>query len=204
MDMSAPYTAVCPTLDSSVLAVLAGTTKPLTGREVARLVGRRSHRGVIDVLNRLTDHGLVDREEAGRAFLFTLNRDHLAAPAVDVLAGMRAELLQRLRSAVSQWTITPVHCSLFGSAARGDGTTDSDIDLFLVRPDHVEEDDRAWLEQRDTLARSVLRWTGNHAGIAEIAEDELAALADRPILGELRKDAIVLHGVPVERLLKAR
>jgi predicted nucleotidyltransferase len=203
MDVSAPHTAICPTLDSSVLAVLAGTTKPLTGREVARLVGRRSHRGVLDVLNRLADHGLVDREEAGRALLFTLNREHLAAPAVDVLAGMRTELLRRLRSAVSRWRIPPVHCSLFGSAARGDGTTESDIDLFLVRPDRVDADDQTWVEQRDALARQVLRWTGNRAGIAEVAKDELAPLikSRRPIVGELRRDAVVLHGVPVERLL---
>ena len=157
------------------------------------------------MLNRLADHGLVDREEAGRALLFTLNRDHLAAPAVRVLAGMRTELVTRLRSVLSEWTIEPVHCSLFGSAARGDGTTESDIDLFLVRPGRVDEGDRAWLEQRDTLARQVLRWTGNHAGIAEVAEGELTSLvhADPPIVGELRRDAVVLYGAPIERLIGA-
>ncbi|HET6449208.1 MAG TPA: nucleotidyltransferase domain-containing protein [Conexibacter sp.] len=206
MDVSAPHAAICPTLDSSVLTVLAGTTKPLTGREVARLVGRRSHRGVLDVLNRLADHGLVDREQAGRALLFTLNRDHLAAPAVRVLAGMRAELLERLKSAVSQWSVAPVHCSLFGSAARGDGTTESDIDLFFVRPDRVSEDDQTWLEQRDTLARQVQRWTGNHAGIVEVSQGALASLVERqpPIVGELRRDAVVLYGAQIERLLGER
>lgn len=71
----------------------------MTGREVARLVGRNSHSGVLDVLNRLAEHGLVERQEAGRAFLYKLNRDHLAAPAVEVLANMRSELLSRLRRA---------------------------------------------------------------------------------------------------------
>ena len=105
MDVARPYAALCPTLDAGVLSVLAGTTRPLTGREIARLVGRRSHSGVLDTLDRLTEHGLVDREEAGRAFLFTLNREHLAAPAVDLLAQMRGELLDRLTHLVDSWKI---------------------------------------------------------------------------------------------------
>src|SRR5450759_946024 len=125
MDIAHPYTALCPTLDSGVLSVLAGTTRPLTGREVARLLGRSSHSGVLNALNRLSEHGLVDRQEAGRALLFTLNREHLAAPAVAVLAGMRLELFNRLRAAISGFQIAPVHVSLFGSTARGEGSIHS-------------------------------------------------------------------------------
>src|SRR6476469_5143846 len=109
MDLARPYTALCPTLDSEVLNVLAGTTRPLTGREIARLARRPSHSGVLDALNRLAEHGLVDREEAGRAFLFTLNREHLAAPAVERLAQMRSALLQRLSDAVERREIPPLH-----------------------------------------------------------------------------------------------
>src|SRR4051794_35182337 len=168
MDLGAPHTAICPTLDSSVLAVLARTTHPLTGREVARLVGRPSHRGVLDVLNRLTDQGLVDREEAGRAFLFALNREHLAAPAVGVLANLRTELMGRLITQILVWDPRPVHVSLFGSAARGDGDVQSDIDLLVVRSDDISPEHPTWQEQRDQLAVRVRRWTGNHAGIAEV------------------------------------
>lgn len=203
MDLSRPYTAVCPTLDSGVLSVLAGTTRPLTGREVARLVGRPSHSGVADVLNRLADHGLVDREEAGRAYLFTLNREHLAAPAVEVLAHLRSELLSRLRFAVDSWEIAPIHVSLFGSAARGEGDTDSDIDLFVVRPESVDSENPGWRAQLDLLSRRVLRWTGNQAGIAEIGETDVSRLRqdEPPILEELRADAIVIAGAETGPLL---
>ena len=196
MDVSAPYTAICPTLDSSVLAALAGTSQPLTGREVARLLGRRSHRGVLDVLNRLADHGLVDRAEAGRAFMFTLNRDHLAAPAVDILAGMRAELLKRLATAAEEWEIAPVHLSLFGSAARGDGDVHSDIDLFVVRPSGIADDDAGWQAQRDDLSEQIRRWTGNRAAVAEISEGDVRRLRRQrpPILGKLRRDAVLITG----------
>jgi len=206
MDVARPYMALCPTLDSGVLSVLAGTTRPLTGREVARLLGRASHSGVVGVLNRLSEQGVVDRAEAGRALLFTLNREHLAAPAVDVLAGMRAELLRRLQNAIEGWGIAPVHVCMFGSVARGEGDVHSDIDLFVVRPGRVPEEDERWREQLDELARRVQRWTGNRAGIAEVAETEIERLRDDapPIIAELRADSITLAGPEVAALLGAR
>jgi predicted nucleotidyltransferase len=203
MDVSRPYTAICSSLDSEVLATLARTSRPMTGREVARLTGRNSHGGVLDVLNRLSEHGLVDREEAGRAFLFRLNRNHLAAPAVEILAGMRTELLHRIRDSIDTWEIAPRHVSLFGSAARGEGGTESDIDLFVVRPKGFSEDDPRWRTQVEDLARQVQSWTGNHAGIAEVSGDEITRLRsdEPPILDELRADAIVLSGVEIPDLL---
>ena len=204
MNVTSPYTVIGPTLDTEVLAVLAGTTRPLTGRQVMRLTGRTSHGGVLDALNRLTEHGLVDRQEAGRALLFTLNREHLAVPAVDVLVGMRSELFRRIRQAVGEWELAPVHVSIFGSTARGDGDTTSDIDLFIVRPSGVEQENQRWRAQLDALAQQIQRWTGNHAGIAEASEDELEHLrtTQPPIVSELRADAIVLSGLGIQDLLE--
>ena len=157
------------------------------------------------MLNRLAEHGLVDRAEAGRALLFTLNREHLAAPAVDVLAGMRAELLTRLATLVRSWKVTPVHVSLFGSTARGDGDVRSDVDLFVVRPQAVRDDDPRWGAQRDELAERVLRWTGNRAGVIELSEVEVRRLRRQrpPIFEELRSDAIVIDGASIADLLGA-
>lgn len=203
VDLARPYTAIGPTLDSGVLAVLAGTTRPLTGREIARLLDRPSHSGVLDALNRLVEHGLVDRGEAGRAFLFTLNREHLAAPAVDLLADLRSELLDRLHDTIASWDIAPAHVSLFGSAARGEGNTSSDIDLFIVRPQKVNSEDPGWREQLDLLARQVQRWTGNRAGIAEVGREAIPRLRKEqpPILAELRAEAITIAGTETTTLL---
>jgi predicted nucleotidyltransferase len=203
MDVSKPYSALVPTLDGPVLVVLAGTTRPLTGREVARLAGRSGHSGVLAVLNRLAEHGLVDRQEAGRSLLYTLNRDHLLAPAVQLLAGTRAELRLRIVHALEEWVISPLHVSMFGSAARGDGDTKSDIDLFTVRCEGISVEDEQWRAQLDDLATHIRRWTGNHAGIADVDEGQLRDLerAERPILNELRKDAITLYGPTVAELL---
>jgi predicted nucleotidyltransferase len=204
MDLSRPYAVIAPTLDPGVLSVLAGTKRPLTGREVARLLGRPSHSGVSAALGRLVAQGLVGREEAGRAFLFTLNREHLAAPAAELLADLLGELVNRIERAVAGWTVKPKHLSLFGSAARGDGSSESDIDLFVVRPDGVGPDDADWREQLDLLTRRIERWTGNPARIAEVGQAEIARLAvDRPpIVEALLDDAVTLAGPLASNLLE--
>lgn len=196
MDVSRPYTAVCPTLDGDVLEVLAGTTMALTGRQVALLTGRKSHSGVLAVLNRLTEHGLVSRVELNHAYLFALNRDHLATPAVEILVGMRKALFEEIRNVIDDWLLTPVHVSLFGSAARGDGDTRSDFDLLVVRPDSVDEDESAWRSQVDDLVELIRRRTGNQVSVIERDKSGMERLreAEPPILSELLADAIVLSG----------
>ncbi len=202
MDVARPYAAICPKLEGDVLRVLAGTTRLLTGREITLLTGKTSHSGVMAVLSRLVEHGLVKQIELNRASLYVLNRDHLAAKTVELLMGMREELLDRIRGELGAWQIAPIHASLFGSTARGDGDTQSDIDFFVVRPDGVDEDEPAWCAQIDDLGTQILRWTGNRAGIVQVSESEIAPLFNKepPLVADLRSDAIVLHGAEIDAL----
>jgi predicted nucleotidyltransferase len=202
MDFSRPYSAVASGIDTDVLVALARTTRPLTGRRVAHVVGH-SQRGVLNSLDRLVEHGLVLRTAAGRALMHELNRDHLAAPAVERLAAMRTQFLSRLRDAFEDWEVAPVHASLFGSAARGDGDTRSDIDLFVVRPASVDEETAAWRSQIDRLTEDVRSWTGNHVAVIEQAEADLGRLrrSRRRVLKELRRDGIDLAGTPLREVL---
>lgn len=203
MNVSRAYSAVAPTVEGDVLVVLAGTTQPLTGRRVARLARRGSVAAVANALSRLVSQGLVLRQDAPPASLYTLNRQHVAAPAVETLARIRTELLDRLRHAFSTWSISPVHASLFGSAARQDGDIDSDIDIFLVRPAGVDAEDATWGKQSQDLGDAILAWTGNHAGIIDFAEQDIGPMRDQspPVLRELRQDGIDLAGTPLRELL---
>lgn len=205
MDLSSPFQAMFPTVDSDVLAVLAQSTKPRTGREVARLA-ERSQDATQKVLDRFVSHGLVLQKDAGRARVYTLNWDHVAAEPIADLADLRGRLFRRLQEVFEFWHPAPVHVSVFGSAARGDGDIDSDIDIFMVRPADVDENDGQWRGQEEALADAVLDWTGNHAGIAEIDEDELARLwRDQPaILDSLRADAVDIYGLPTRSFLGRR
>jgi predicted nucleotidyltransferase len=204
MDVSRPHAAVASGIDTDVLVALARTTRPLSGRRVAELVGH-SQRGVLAVLDRFVDHGLVLRTAAGRALMHELNRAHLAAPAVELLAGMRTELLRRLRDALGEWEVPPVHASMFGSAARGDGDTSSDIDLFVVRPAGVDEEAPAWRAQIQDLTQQVQSWTGNQLAVIEQGASDLRRLrrSTPPVLKELRRDGIDLAGAPLRELLEA-
>ncbi|MHB1475788.1 MAG: nucleotidyltransferase domain-containing protein [Dermatophilaceae bacterium] len=89
---------------------------------LSRRTGRGSHRSG------------AYREAADGAHSYTLNRSHLAAPAVLALANLRQELLDRIRTEVSTWAVESEATWMFGSAARGDADADSDIDLLFVRP----------------------------------------------------------------------
>ena len=187
--------------------MLAGTTRPLTGRHVARLASHGSDRGLRLALNRLAEQGLVDAVEAPPAVLYSLaNRDHIAAPIALELAGLRTELFRRLRTTIAEWQVPAAHASMFGSAARREADASSDIDLLVVRPESVDSDDPAWRDQLHELPAAVERWTGNRAGISEVGEEELARLATErpPIVDELERDAITLAGPEARQLFRVK
>lgn len=203
MDVSHPVRGVIPTLDAPVLEVLAGTTKPLSGREVYRLAIAGSDRGVRLVLNRLVAQGLAVADAHAGSTLYVANRAHLAWPAIESLVGLRATLLDRLRDLIGGWPVTPVHASLFGSAARGDGDERSDIDVLIVRPDASPDD--AWEAQLDALRSWVLESTGNRCQIFDVDRSRFAehvAAAD-PLVDAWRREGIHLVGTSIETLVRS-
>jgi predicted nucleotidyltransferase len=208
MDLGRPIADIVPSLDGPVLQALARTTRPLTGREVHRLAGVGSEAGVRKVLDRLARHGLVHVTRAGPALLYVANRDHIAWAAVEVLARLRETLLERLRAEFQTWRHKPVTAALFGSAARGDGTVTSDIDLLLVRAQGIDNEpiDRGeWQDQLEKLREQVTVWTGNHCQIYELDEEEFAVHVHtgERIVDEWKRDAILLYGEPLNRLVAA-
>ena len=108
---------------------------------------------------------------------------------------MRGKLFERIEEAICDWDIAPVHASVFGSTARGDGDLDSDVDLLIVHPPGASGDER-WQAQVDELRDQIEAWTGNRANIVDRSETQLAELVrqQRPIVAELRSDAIVIAG----------
>ncbi len=77
---------------------------------------------------------------------------------------------------------------MFGSAVRGTMSTDSDVDLLLVR----EHESRDWEVRVDQLAAAITSWTGNDARIVEFSVPELRAAGSEPMLQE-----ILVHGLTV-------
>lgn len=186
MDVSMPITTVVPSLDGPVLAALAATSGPMGLGTVHERAGRGSKSGVRSVLLRMVDEGLVLEVPGG----YVLNRDHLAAPAVELLSSLHGELTNRIRGAVEEWSIAPQVVGLFGSAARRDGDANSDIDVLVV------SDDPDLDERVDQLAEQIRRWTGNRAQVIGRSREEITRLqqAREPILAEWTRDLVVIAG----------
>jgi predicted nucleotidyltransferase len=111
-----------------------------------------------------------------------------------------------LTEVITSWSIPPTHVSLFGSVARGNATTSSDIDLLIVRPTTVFYDDEAWRSQLTGLTEEALLWTGQAIAWLELSDKELtqAVATTEPIVTEWRRDGVLLVGRELDDLLRTR
>ncbi|HZI97056.1 MAG TPA: nucleotidyltransferase domain-containing protein [Actinomycetales bacterium] len=188
-----------------MLAVLARTDQPLSGRQVAALTnGRVGQWRANEVLVQLAEAGIVLREHRPPAKLHRLNHEHVAAAGIIALAGQREELFSRMRAHAAAWSPAPQALWLFGSAARGDGGSGSDVDLLAVRPEPVDADDPAWLAQVDDLSTKVSIWSGNSCEVLELSAAELTQMTAQGerLIDELRADGVLIAGSSPRALLR--
>jgi hypothetical protein len=141
-----------------------------------------------------------------------------------VLAGLRLELWSRFRRTLGSWNPKPAYGCVFGSAARGDGDAESDIDLLLVHAPLPGESDpqrgsgardalaghaagfrevrlterqlARWLRQVDQLRASTHSWTGNPLQVLEMSAFQWADHQRRQsaLFREISRDAIEVVG----------
>lgn len=192
MDLSNPERAIIPSLEGPLLRVLAGTSAPLSLTRVSRLANVGSISGTRKALLRLAAQGVVSHVPGG----YILNRNHLATPAVTLLAGMRTELLLRIREHAQSWPDPPLLLAAFGSFARREGDADSDIDLLMITR-AVDSSERA-----SELAERVRAWTGNDCHVIALRPVDLDRMRQNKerILAEWDRDLEVIEGDP--RLIK--
>jgi predicted nucleotidyltransferase len=201
MHVSQPIRSIVPTVDAPVLLVLAGTTRPLSGRRIAALAGA-SHAAVNAVLARLSQAGVVTADRHGNATLYVGNREHLAWPAIEVLTNLRLATLELLRGTVNAWTLPALCAFTFGSFARRDGDKDSDIDIAVIRDPAAFaatglESEELWAAQLSELRRRVQAGTGNAIQLLDLDTARLSQHVQvrDPILDNWRRDGIHLAGV---------
>ncbi|MGH8999012.1 MAG: nucleotidyltransferase domain-containing protein [Acidimicrobiia bacterium] len=198
MDLARPYADVLPGPRGAALAALAALEKPVTVRALAR-EATVSPQGALRLVNELAGAGLVTVEPAGRALMVALNRDHLAVEAIVALLSIRSRLVGRLREKLAVWPGL-AGAWLFGSAARGDGGAESDIDVLMVG-DKV--DSEAWDRATARLADQVQRWTGNPLQLVEHTRESFSQLVKRRnrLIASLRREGIALTD-EAEQLLR--
>lgn len=201
MQLNRPFATVTPTLDGDVLAVLAAVDESFTLNQINRILTTVSAEGIRKVLARLTAQGVVLRSQAGRTNLYRLNMNHLAAEPILSLSRLTSTLWKRIESLLESWAEPPVYAAVFGSAAKGLMTLESDIDLFLVRqsvtpPVESTRDPDIWVSQVAELTKAVTAWTGNDARIVEYTVDDLRAAAEagEPLLRDVARQGLTVTG----------
>lgn len=201
VDFRRPVEAVIPGVQGRILAVLAETTAELNLRTIARLSGV-SPAQASRVLPELVALGLVERREAPPSALFALIEDNVAGRLVRALSRSREAVLEELGALADQMDPSPVSTVVFGSLARGEADALSDVDVVLVRPTDVDEDDERWASSAEGWRTSTRRLTGNPVQVIEIDEAEVVRRLRRPTAfwADVLREGVVVHGSSLESL----
>jgi predicted nucleotidyltransferase len=189
MNLSIPLLDVASGTRGALLQTIVRLERPVTRRQLAAAAGASSGHGNT-VIADLISAGLIIEVKAGQSSLVTLNRDHLAAPSIIALAGLRGELIRRLRARLGEWP-NLMGAWLFGSVARGDARSESDIDVLIVASDLESPELHQDLAQ---LQSDVKVWTGNDVQVVEHTTESWQALkaARNPLVEQIRSDGIAL------------
>ena len=201
MDLGSPVLDVAPAVRGALLQALARLEQPVTRRQLAAAAGVAPGNASA-VIEELIQSGLVSETVAGRSSMVVLNRSHLAAGPVLALAGLRGELIRRLRERLPAWP--DLHGAwLFGSVARGDADSDSDVDLLIVVDDLQSPDLH---ERLSRLQADVRSWTGNDVQLVEHSQSSWRKLvrAKNPLVEQIRLDGIALAGEAASLLERHR
>ena len=201
MDFVRPVEAVIPGAPGRILAVLVETSAELNVRTVARLSGVSSAQAS-RLLPNLVELGMVERREVPPSALFRFVPEHVAARLVVALRDARGTVVEELAGAAQRLRPPPVSVVLFGSFARREAGRDSDLDVLVVRPASLPEDDPAWRSGVDGWRAVARRLTGNRVDVLEVPEAEVGRrLRSRhPLWGDIRSDGVVLQGRTLAQL----
>jgi predicted nucleotidyltransferase len=144
-----------------------------SGRDLARRAGM-DNSTADRVLGDLAIHGAVNIQRVPPANHYSLNREHLLVGAIlkalEVEQGLQDELLQFVQAELDDAGVVEVR--LFGSAARGEMRSDSDVDLALIAREGQQEQA---LEAASGLYEQIWRWFGVRPNflVGEISVDEM-------------------------------
>lgn len=166
----------------------------------ARELGRRAdvaHPTASRVLAGLRDQGAVLVERTPRADLYRLNRDHVLVEFLLELfereEAARDELVSFLQNQIQRHAPFLTIALIFGSAAEGDMSPSSDIDLAVACPPERLDDVEAAMEP---VERAVRRRFGNRLAVL-VRPEPLGDLTKRGRAGARLWKQVLLQGIPV-------
>lgn len=200
-----PVEAVVPGAQGRILAVLVETSAELNLRTIARL-SRVSVAQASRVLPGIVELGIVERRDVPPSALFRYVPENVAARALSALADARHTVLRELEDGAGRLEPPPVSIIVFGSFARGDANRESDLDVLLVRPSRIEEEDAKWRGAVDQWVDDASSLTGNRVEVLEATEEEAQRLlrSRKQLALDIRRDGVVVHGLSIDELQRRR
>jgi predicted nucleotidyltransferase len=111
--------------------------KVFTVRELSAAAGV-SHPQASTVLKELERRGVVRLQPVGRAYQVSLNEEsYIVKSVIEPLFAAEKNTLGSMISAIAPFFDDPriISAAIFGSVARGDEGTDSDVDLLIISDD---------------------------------------------------------------------
>ena len=201
MDLGSPVLDIAPAVRGALLQALARLEQPVTRRQLAAAAGVAPG-NASTVIEELIRSGIVTETVAGRSSMVLLNRSHLVAGPLLALAGLRGELIRRLRERLSAWPDLR-GAWLFGSVARGEAHKESDVDLLIVADDLEPPDLHERLSQ---LQADIRVWTGNDLQLVEHSPTSWRKLvrSKNPLVEQIRLEGIALAGDTAALLERAK
>lgn len=200
MNLSEPLDGLTSPVEAAVLRVLARSDAGFSGRQLHVLAGVGSTSSVHRALATFVHLGLVLPESRPPAIIYRANRDHVLWPVIDLALGARARALDSITEFCRANAPADLTVVLFGSVARRESTRDSDVDLFVVYPDGIDDDLEAEFTYR--LADHVDHVTGSEAQVLHLRRAEMIQLLndDDPLVVNVVEDGHLLHGATLDSL----
>jgi predicted nucleotidyltransferase len=168
----------------------------VSARDLARRAGV-SHPRASTVLASLAAEGVATVQRLPRTDLFGLNREHVLAELLIQLfkreSRLRFELLTFVARELKRRRLPVTQARVFGSAARGETTSASDVDLALIVP---RASARAVEEVAQELADTVRKRFGTRLNVL-VGSPSLGALTRTGRAGRKVWQAVEREGIDV-------
>ncbi len=107
MEFDRPFRVITSAVDGDILPVLALAEHEFTIADLARRIPSRSNEGIRLAMDRLIEQGVINIRQVGPSRAFSLNRDHLAAPAIIALAEVPTKFQELLAEEIGRWQEQP-------------------------------------------------------------------------------------------------
>lgn len=203
VNLSQPGADILGETPAALLRALARRTSAASGRELGRLAGISSPSTAHRALAELVRTGLVAATESSHATLFALNREHALWTPIESILGIPAKIDQMIETIVAEAFGDTATVALFGSVARGDATSGSDIDIALVVANDARPDSVA--EVSDQLVERLGVFTGNAVQVVAITRSQFAGMiaAHDPLIDSWAADARTISGADLKLAIGA-